>query len=79
MSRTGMLFIGIAGNVLAVDRATGQELWRVRRKGFDFVNVVLEDGDLISTWRRMASASWCSRQGTRRAAAKRHPSMSLSS
>jgi len=48
MSQTGILFIGVQGNVLALDRATGQEVWRARLKGFDFVNVVLEGGDLYA-------------------------------
>ena len=48
MAQTGLIFIGIAGNVVALDRATGQEMWRTRLKG-DFVNVVLQDGDLYAT------------------------------
>jgi outer membrane protein assembly factor BamB len=43
-----MVFIGIKGTVLALDRATGQEVWRTPLKG-DFVNVVLVDGDLYAT------------------------------
>ena len=42
------LFIGIRGHVLALDRSTGQELWRTRLTG-DFVNVVLDSGDLYAT------------------------------
>ena len=38
------LFIGIRGYVMAVDRATGQDIWSTSLKGADFVNVVL-DGD----------------------------------
>ena len=48
MAQTGLIFIGIAGNVVALDHATGQEMWRTRLKG-DFVNVVLQDGDLYAT------------------------------
>ncbi|HEV3199168.1 MAG TPA: PQQ-binding-like beta-propeller repeat protein [Bryobacteraceae bacterium] len=43
-----MVFIGIKGTVVALDRATGQEVWRTTLKG-DFVNVVLQDGDLYAT------------------------------
>jgi len=43
-----MLFIGIRGTVVALDRATGQEVWRTPLKG-DFVNVVLLDGVLYAT------------------------------
>jgi len=35
------LIIGIKGNVLSLDRSTGQELWRTRLKAGDFVNVTL--------------------------------------
>ena len=42
------LFLGVNGTVLAVDRTSGQELWRSRLKGGDFVNVVLNGGDLFA-------------------------------
>ncbi len=42
------LFIGIRGAVLALDRTNGQEVWRSPLKGKDFVNVVLENGDLYA-------------------------------
>jgi outer membrane protein assembly factor BamB len=44
-----LIFIGIAGNVVALDRATGQEIWRTALKGGDFVNVILTDGALYAT------------------------------
>jgi outer membrane protein assembly factor BamB len=40
------VFVGIHGNVIALDRATGQELWRTELKGSDFVNLLV-DGDVI--------------------------------
>lgn len=43
------LFIGVKGTVIALDRATGQELWRSDLKGSDFVNVAIEDGDVFAT------------------------------
>jgi outer membrane protein assembly factor BamB len=43
------LFIGVKGTVIALDRATGQELWRSDLKGSDFVNVAIEDGDIYAT------------------------------
>ncbi len=49
MSRSGLLYIGIQGHVLGLDRASGAEVWRCRLKGFDFVNVVFEDGELYAT------------------------------
>ena len=44
-----MIYIGICGAVLALDRSTGEELWRSDLKGADFVNVVLHDSDLLAT------------------------------
>src|SRR5947199_819513 len=44
-----LLFIGISGNVLALDRATGEEVWRTKLKGGDFVNVVYENDALFAT------------------------------
>jgi outer membrane protein assembly factor BamB len=43
------LFIGIKGTVLAIDRASGHEIWRSHLKGTDFVNVVLDKGELYAT------------------------------
>jgi len=40
------IYVGLAGTVLALDRATGAEIWRAGLKGADFVNVVL-DGDRV--------------------------------
>src|SRR5947209_19264886 len=40
------VYIGIKGQVVALDRSTGQQLWAARIKGGQFVNVVL-DGDRI--------------------------------
>jgi outer membrane protein assembly factor BamB len=42
------LFIGIKGTVLAIDRATGEKVWERPLKGGDFVNVVLDSGDLYA-------------------------------
>ncbi len=43
----GLLYIGIAGTVLAIDRASGKEVWRVKLKG-DFVNVTLDREGLFA-------------------------------
>ena len=40
------IFIGIRGDVIALDRGTGEQLWKTRLKGADFVNVLL-DGDRV--------------------------------
>jgi outer membrane protein assembly factor BamB len=51
MARSHLVYIGIKGTALALDRATGEELWRTELKGADFVNVALVDGDLFATAR----------------------------
>ncbi len=48
MPQSSLVYIGIGGKVLALDRATGQELWRTALRG-DFVNVALQDGDLFAS------------------------------
>lgn len=40
------MFLGIQGYVVALDRATGQELWETPLKESDFVNV-MPDGDRV--------------------------------
>jgi hypothetical protein len=47
--RQSMIFLGVNGNVIALDRATGQEVWRSALKGSGFVNVVLDQGELYAT------------------------------
>jgi outer membrane protein assembly factor BamB len=47
----GTVFIGIGGTVLALDRATGEEVWRTPLKGSDFVNVALDGGQLLASAR----------------------------
>ena len=53
MTRTldGLVFIGIKGSVLALDRATGKTVWEKSLKGSDFVNVMLDGGDLFASAR----------------------------
>src|SRR5215475_3467960 len=43
---TGVVYVGLRGAVLALDRGSGAEIWRADLKGSDFVNVVL-DGDAV--------------------------------
>jgi outer membrane protein assembly factor BamB len=42
--KTKIVYLGIKGSVVAVDSATGRQLWVRELKSSDFVNVVL-DGD----------------------------------
>ena len=46
-----MIFIGIYGYAVALDRATGDEVWRTSLKGSDFVNVALAGRDLLAASR----------------------------
>jgi outer membrane protein assembly factor BamB len=49
MSQTNLIFIGISGTVVALDGGTGQEVWKKKLKGGDFVSVVLHEGSLYAT------------------------------
>ena len=51
MAAQGAVYIGIRGTVLALDLATGTELWRTRVKGAQFVNVALVDGGIYASAR----------------------------
>ena len=46
-----IVFVGIKGTALALDRATGREIWRTELKGSDFVNMVLDGNELFATTR----------------------------
>lgn len=46
---TNVIFLGIKGEVTALDRATGAELWQTFLKGSDFVNLVLDGDNLYAT------------------------------
>lgn len=43
------VFIAIKGTVLALDRMTGEEIWRRSLKGGDFVNLVIDTDNLYAT------------------------------
>ncbi len=51
MKTTGLVYVGIKGSVVALNRATGEQVWATHLKGADFVNVVLQDGVLLATCR----------------------------
>jgi hypothetical protein len=61
------VFVGLKGTVVAIDRATGKTLWSTELKGSDFVNVMLQDGDLFAACRgrlyrldpATGSVQWC--------------------
>jgi outer membrane protein assembly factor BamB len=43
------VFLGVHGEVVALDRSTGQELWRTKLAGGDFVNLLLDQDRIIAT------------------------------
>jgi len=49
MKTAQLVFIGIKGSVVALDRATGQQVWATHLKGSDFVNVVVQDGAVLAS------------------------------
>jgi outer membrane protein assembly factor BamB len=49
MRTSDLIFIGIKGSVVALNRATGMQEWTTHLKGYSFVNVVLEDDRVIAT------------------------------
>jgi outer membrane protein assembly factor BamB len=49
MKISDLVFIGIKGSVIALNRATGQQLWATHLKGWDFVNVVLQNDKLLAS------------------------------
>ncbi len=51
MKTAQLVFIGIKGSVVALNRATGEQVWATNLKGRDFVNVVLQDGAVLASCR----------------------------
>ncbi len=49
MKISDLVFVGIKGSVVALDRSTGQQVWTTHLKGIGFVNVVLEDRMIIAS------------------------------
>jgi hypothetical protein len=49
MKTSDLVFIGIKGSVIALDRANGEKVWATHLKGYDFVNVVLEEEAVLAS------------------------------
>ncbi len=49
MKTSELLFIGIKGSVVALNRATGEQVWATHLKGYDFVNVLVEEGRVFAS------------------------------
>lgn len=43
------VFLGTHGQVVAVERTTGRELWRTKLEGSDFVNLLVDGDRIIAT------------------------------
>jgi outer membrane protein assembly factor BamB len=43
------IYVGVNGNVLSLDRATGEALWCTELKGSDFVNLLVDCDRIIAT------------------------------
>jgi len=49
MKTSDLVFIGIRGSVVALDRTNGGQVWATHLKGWDFVNVVLQNEILLAS------------------------------
>jgi outer membrane protein assembly factor BamB len=49
MKTSDLVFIGIKGSVVALNRATGQRVWATHLKGSDFVNVCLQNEAVLAS------------------------------
>ncbi len=49
MKTSDLVFIGIRGSVVAVDRVTGQQIWATHLKGWDFVNIAVQKDAILAT------------------------------
>lgn len=49
MKTSDLVFIGIKGSVVALNRAKGEQVWATHLKSSDFVNVVLQDNAVLAT------------------------------
>jgi outer membrane protein assembly factor BamB len=51
MKTSDLIFIGIKGSVVALDRTSGRQVWATHLKGSDFVNVVVQNGAVLASCR----------------------------
>jgi outer membrane protein assembly factor BamB len=47
----GVIFVGLKGSVVAIDRTSGATVWESHLKGSDFVNVTVDHGELYAATR----------------------------
>jgi len=48
MKTSDLVFIGIKGSVVALNRATGAQVWATHLKGSDFVNVIPQNEAVLA-------------------------------
>ena len=51
MAQSKFIYLGIKGSVVALNSATGEQLWATPLKGTDFVNVALDGNNLYAATR----------------------------
>lgn len=49
MTISDLVFVGIRGTVIALERSSGIQIWATHLKGSDFVNVVLDRNEILAT------------------------------
>src|SRR2546428_4000899 len=49
MKGSELVFIGIKGSVVALNRGTGEQVWTAPLKGSDFVNVMVQGGAVLAS------------------------------
>ena len=49
MKTTDLLFVGIKGSVVALNRTSGEQVWATHLKGSDFVNLVVQNETVFAS------------------------------
>jgi outer membrane protein assembly factor BamB len=48
MVKTNLVFLGIKGSVLALDKTTGQRVWEKKLRGGSFVTLLVEKDQILA-------------------------------
>jgi outer membrane protein assembly factor BamB len=49
MAALNLIYLGINGSVIALEKTTGSQVWSTTLKGSDFVNLILDENRLYAT------------------------------
>jgi outer membrane protein assembly factor BamB len=49
MKTSDLVFIGIKGSVVALNRTSGEQVWVTKLKGYDFVNIVVQNDTVLAS------------------------------